>query len=176
MSFKKLSAHNWTEADPVSAQFWRDSPVVNHPVEMDGDAWARTFLAEELKPHVPENIRALFDVARGALLYGWFFYPLFRLGEEQLYRVVEAAAKARYRQTAGPEPLPNFKRVIEHLVDVGVIPEADQPRWDAARNLRNRASHPHQQTVLPPGMVLTTLKATAHDVNRLFARGPRPEL
>ena len=33
-----------------------------------------------------------------AMLYGWFFYPLFRLGEEQLYRVCEAAAAVRYTQ------------------------------------------------------------------------------
>ena len=65
---------------------------------MTGEDWARAFLNVELKEHVPEPVSDLFAIARGALLYGWFFYPLFRLGEEQLYRVVEAAAKERYRQ------------------------------------------------------------------------------
>src|SRR4051794_24132114 len=97
VSFKRLSPGNWREADPVSTQFWRNSRLVG-PIAMDGHDWARTFLAVELKGHVPESIRDLFDVARGALVYGWFFYPLFRLGEDQLHRVVEAAAAARYQQ------------------------------------------------------------------------------
>jgi hypothetical protein len=51
---------------------------------------------------VPEPIRELFDVARGAMIYGWFFYPLFRLGEDQLHRVVEAAVVARYTRRRKP--------------------------------------------------------------------------
>jgi hypothetical protein len=172
VSFKELSPTNWIEADPVSAQFWRDSRFVG-PVQMDADSWVRAFLRVELKPHVPREIRDVFDVARGALLYGWFFYPLFRLGEEQLYRVVEAAAAARYKQLGGPDDRPNFVDTIRWLTQAGVIPVADGPRWQAARQLRNRASHLEQQVVMPPGAVLTTLEACGHDINRLFAREPR---
>ena len=34
------------------------------------------FLSVELDEKVPHEIKELFAVARGVLLYGWFFYPL----------------------------------------------------------------------------------------------------
>lgn len=139
---------------------------------MTGDDWARAFLAVELKDHVPERIRDLFAVARGALLYGWFFYPLFFLGEQQLYRVVEAAAKARYLELDGPRHRPSFEHAIDWLIEREVIPSGDHERWDAVRELRNAASHPERQEIMPPGAVLGGLKATAHNINRLFARDP----
>jgi hypothetical protein len=170
MRFKPLTLGNWRDPDPVNAAFGRLSPVVG-PRRMDGDDWAREFLSVELKKHVPENVRALFEVARGAMLYGWFFYPLFRLGEEQLYRVAESAVRARCRQLDAPGRRPTFARAITWLIEQGVIPEADRDRWTAVRELRNHASHPERHTAMPPGAVLTMLNANAHDINRLFARG-----
>jgi hypothetical protein len=38
----------------------------------------------------------LCEVACGALLYGCFFYPMFALGLEQLYRLAEAAVGAKH--------------------------------------------------------------------------------
>lgn len=94
MGFKPLTPTNWLQPDPTSGIFGRVSPVAG-PMRMDGEDWARRFLAVELASHVPEPVRDLFAVARGALVYGWFFYPLFKLGEEQIYRVAEAAARQR---------------------------------------------------------------------------------
>ncbi len=171
--FRELTLKNWTEQDPTNKAFGRMSPVVGvGPRSMSGDDWARAFLSVELKQHVPHEIRELFEVARGAMLYGWFFYPLFALGEEQLYRVLEAAARARYRQTGGPKQEPRFKEAIDFLVDNAVIPEPDSERWDAARKLRNAASHREQHTAMPPGTILRHLELSAHDINRLFAREP----
>jgi hypothetical protein len=166
---KQLSLDNWTEPDATSAQFGQLSPLIG-PRPMDGQDWARAFLAVELKPHVPESVRELFAVARGVLLYGWFFYPLFHLGEEQLYRVVEAAATACYETLGGPRSRPSFAEAVDWLTKRGVIPGDDRERWIAIRRLRNAASHPDQQSVMVPGQALGTLKATAHDINRLFAR------
>jgi hypothetical protein len=171
MSFKHLTLANWREPDPVNAAFMRLSPVVG-PRRMTGDDWAREFLAVELKPHVPEHIRDLFAVARGAMLYGWFFYPLFRLGEEQLYRVVEAAATARYRELRGPRRRPTFEHAINWLIECRVIPADDKERWAAVRMMRNSASHPERQDIMTPGGVYRVLNAAAHDINRLFARDP----
>jgi hypothetical protein len=169
---KQLTLENWTEPDPTSAQFGQLSPVIG-PRPMDGQDWAGAFLAVELKPHVPEEVRGLFDVARGTLLYGWFFYPLFHVGEEQLYRVVEAAAKACYKSLGGTARQPTFDRAVNWLIARDVIPAADRDRWTAGRKLRNSASHPTQPVVMVPGQVLGTLRATAHDINRLFARAKR---
>jgi len=175
-AFKTLSCENWQEPDPTSTTFWRLSQVVDRPLDMGGNDWAREFLAVEVKDHVPPSVRDLFAVARGALLYGWFFYPLFRLGEEQLYRVVEAAVIACYRDLDGRKSDPTFEHAVGWLIEQGIIPADDQERWTATRTLRNRASHLEDQAVMPPGTVLAMLKATAHDINRLFARSTRASL
>jgi hypothetical protein len=168
MPHKQLTLENWTEADPVSTQFVRRG--LTGFVSMDGRDWARYFLSEELKGHVPTEVRELFEVARGALLYGWFFYPLFHFGEDQLHRVREAAARACYTRLGGPRGRPTFDQTIEYLVARRLILEEERIYWDASRKLRNIGSHPEQQTVMPPGVVLGTLKRTAHDINLLFVR------
>jgi hypothetical protein len=171
MPFKSLTLANWKEPDPVNAVFGRFDRVTG-PRRMAGEDWASEFLAVELEDHVPEHIRELFAVARGAMLYGWLFYPMFLLGEEQLYRVVEAAATTRYHELNGPQRKPSFAKTIEWLIEREVIPAEDEGRWDAVRQLRNAASHPDRQSVMPPGAVLSGLKASAEDINHLFARDP----
>jgi hypothetical protein len=168
--YKKLTIENWTESDPVNHNFARLSPLVGR-IQMDQNDWAREFLSVGLDDHVPEEIRDLFEIARGAMLYGWFFYPLFRLGEEQLYRVLEAATQLRYRQQEGPKKSPRYEETITLLTKQGVIPLEEVERWTAARRLRNEASHPKQVSVMPPGAVLGMLKVSARDINDLFAEG-----
>jgi len=168
MAFKELTPNNWDQPDMTNANFVRLSPIAGF-VPMNGNDWARAFLAAEMSDEVPEEIRDLFAVARGALLYGWFFYPMFRLGEDQLHRVAEAAAARRYHELGGTAKRPRFARTIDWLVKHGAIPAADKQRWHAARELRNIGSHPEQQWVLPPGQALTMLTVTAESVNSLFA-------
>lgn len=136
---------------------------------MEGGDWAREFLAVSLGERVPSEVVELFEVARGAMLYGWFFYPLYRLGEEQLYRVIEAAAKLRYRELDGPKARPSYEHAIAMQVERGAIAPGEEFRWDAARKLRNLSSHPEQAVVTTPGSVLGTLTLCAEDINRLFA-------
>jgi hypothetical protein len=139
---------------------------------MGQNDWARDFLSVELSAEVPSEIRDLFAIARGAMLYGWFFYPLFRLGEEQLYRVLEAAAKLRYRETGGMKKKLSFFEAIDFLVEMSLIPENERERWTAAKNLRNLASHPERATVVPPGFTLRMLRASAGDIDGLFSPSP----
>ena len=44
----------------------------------------------------------MWEVARGVLVSGVSCYPLHTLGDDQLHRVVDAAALHRYRQLGGP--------------------------------------------------------------------------
>jgi hypothetical protein len=106
------------------------------------------------------------------MLYGWFFYRLFRAGEEQLYRVIEAAIRERYRQLGGPESQPRLFNAIDWLLEHEVIPSAERERWDALRKLRNLASHPDFQGVVPPGHALHMLRAAARDIDLLFGAPP----
>lgn len=165
--YKQLTLANWQQPDPTSEQFAMRSPIVGMR-PMEGNDWARQILDVELGPQVPDNLHEVFGVARGCLIYGWFFYPLFRLGEEQLFRVGELAVKERLRQLDEPEP-ENFFDGIKQLARRNEISDRDVDRWHTLRKLRNRASHPEGAVVMPPGVVLGTLKSVAHDVNRLFA-------
>jgi hypothetical protein len=170
MRFKELTLANWNEPDPANAVFGRFSRIVG-PREMAGQDWAREFLSVELARQVPEHVSELFAVARGALLYGWFFYPMFLLGEDQLHRVLETAVKTRYAQLGGPRRRPTLKHALGWLTERNVIPPEDAGRWDGVRHMRNAAAHPERQGAMAPGTALRTLRETAHDINRLFARG-----
>ena len=65
-------------------------------------------LEPQLDDQVPRSIRQLFEVARGAMVYGAFYNPLYALGYEQLYRVSEAAAKdSMLAAGRGPSASPN---------------------------------------------------------------------
>ena len=165
---KVLTLANWTEPDPANEHFVRWSPVLRGMVPMDKGDWARLFLGINLADHVPPEIRELFDVARGTILYGWFFYPLFQLGQEQLFRVSEAAAKHCYQTHGGPKSRPTFQQSVEFLVSKNVIGAANRRTWDAARELRNAASHPERLSVMPPGAIASMIETTAIDINALF--------
>jgi hypothetical protein len=70
---------------------------------VDAADWARLLLDVEISARVPEQVQQLFEVARNTLPYGHFFYLLYTLGEQQLYRVADAAALHRYRDLGGPK-------------------------------------------------------------------------
>jgi hypothetical protein len=134
---------------------------------MTGEDWATQFLNPHLDERVPEEVRSLFEVARGALAYGYFFYPLFTLAAEQLYRVAEAAVSAKCTLLGAPKRF-SFQEKIQFLLDRNVIAGENFPQWNAVRLLRNKSSHPKEQTILTPGMVATMLEQIAKRINELF--------
>lgn len=60
-------------------------------------------IAVDLAPTVPSELR---EPARGLLLYGWFYYAIYAIGEHELRRGADAAVPHRYQQVGGP---PNEK-------------------------------------------------------------------
>lgn len=142
---------------------------------MNAERWAEQFLAVELEQHVPAEVRELWEVARGVLLYGWFFYPLYMLGEEQLRRVADAAVLHRYRQLDGPPDeqtgeSPSFARRLRWLFDHGHVDRELESRWQATRDLRNLGSHSDFQSLQMPHGSLSTLRVLAKEINTLFPR------
>jgi hypothetical protein len=149
MGFKDLTPDNWLQPDPASEIFARFEPTVGRMVQMTGQEWTEVILAVEVTPAAPDEVRDLFAVARGAMVYGAFFYPQYSLAAEQLWRVADAAALARYRQLGGP-PRPDgrpvsFGRRVRWLAERGAVPGDRVGRWDGFRELRNAASHPEFQ-------------------------------
>lgn len=135
---------------------------------MSANDWAVSVLEPKLADAVPIEIIKLFEVARGSMLYGYFFYPLYTLALEQLYRVAEAAVTAKCDQISASNSAKVFKKKLDYLRKQKVMSDPVHAQWILIRELRNIACHPKQQTILPPGIVLGMLFQITDGVNRLF--------
>lgn len=93
---------------------------------------------------------------------------MFQLGQEQLFRVSEAAARRCCKVLGDEDDRQSFYKAIEYLVDEGAISADDRQRWEAARRLRNSSWHPERASVMPPGAIAIMVEATATDINDLF--------
>jgi hypothetical protein len=159
LPFKEIDAHNWLTADPV---------VLHFTGTEDSTDYVETVFAPRLSERVPEDIQRLFAVARGAVLYGYLFYPLYTLGMEQLFRVGEAAVASRCEQLGMPKDKKRFSDCIEWLTERAVFDGVQSSRWHALRRLRNSASHPDRQSIVTPDQAIGVLGRVAEDINALF--------
>jgi hypothetical protein len=166
--FKELTIENWLEPDETLRAFGRLSPVTGQVHPITADDFASSFLAIELGDYVPEDIVAMFKVARGTLLYGYFFYPLYALGQDQLWRVCEAALNERFHQLDGPRNRKRFVDRIKWMRSDGHFSEEQAVWWTAVKDLRNSTSHPAFQTLIAPLELPGDLRRTAHAINCLF--------
>jgi hypothetical protein len=162
---------NFLQPDPTLAPFVRISMQDGSIRKLDAKEWAQEILVIELSEQVPLEVTRLFAVARGALVYGFFFYPLFTLGAEQLFRVADAATyhKCRQHGLSSRKKNPAFYDWLNLLMTHGVIQPQEGRRWDALRELRNLSSHPKDQSILTPGIAIEQLRSIAADINALFA-------
>lgn len=169
--FKLLTIDNWQQPDPVLSVFVHYSPHGGSPRVVGGTEWAGSILGVELSEKAPLEVQRLFAVARGALVYGYFFYPLYSLGLEQVFRVAEAAVGHKCKQLDVPElklEKMRFQQRVAHLVKERVISPAAEPEWDTLRHLRNLASHPSDQTIVPTGVAIDMLRRIAAAIDALF--------
>jgi len=167
---KELALHNWREPD-VPKRF----------PELTEDVWVPAVMEPKLISAIPEEIVRLFEIARGSILYGWLFYPLLTLANEQLYRVEEAAVRACSKKAGiptervkknGKRAQRTFGELISELVAAGIIPSDTVDLWENARQLRNLASHADRPTIMPPGAALSGIQAAATLINQLFTSNP----
>ncbi len=166
LGFKTLSLKNWKVPD---LPFFTNG--------LKEEEWVGAVLGAKLNANIPKDIQALYEVARAAFAYAWFCLPLTQLGAEQCFRVSEAAAREKCKQfglptertrKAGKVIPTTFDENIRSLVNHGTISRSDECKWHSTRKLRNRASHPEQQTIMPPGFIIGTLFTTAEKLNFLF--------
>jgi hypothetical protein len=165
---KTLTADNWLEVDSTSKLFVKISHRDGSVTPMSGEDWISSFLNPKLENAVPENVRVLFEVARGALAYGYFFYPLYSLAGDQLFRVAEAAISEKCRLLGGPDQRGSFNDKINFLGNINAISPPDRSDWHTIRQLRNSGSHPERQRILPPGAIAGILGLVADKINTLF--------
>jgi hypothetical protein len=172
-SFKALTRENWSAPDETSQIFVELNIGSGEKRQLTGDRLVEVFLGAELDDTVPQDIRDMWEVARGVLAYGWFFYPLYALGEDQLHRVADAAVLARYQQLDGPRDRrgqwPSLYARLEWLVQQGQFDEPLRRQWDAIRELRNYGSHATYARISMPLDAMRTLELLAREINGLFA-------
>lgn len=165
--FKRITLENWKQMDEV----------IQFPSPISEAQWVKACLDTQLGASIPEKVAALFEVARGSMVYGWFFYPVISLATEQCFRVLEAGARAKWEQLTLPTQQQTsngstrdlgFSALINSLEKAGCIDQHLRRRWEAIRGLRNSASHPKRQSIHSPGEALNILAVTAEMLHRFF--------
>lgn len=161
--FKKLTVKNIIAPDTLGIQY-----------NFKQEEWlslASDFLKPKLSDLVPMETKKLFEVARGTIIYGLYFYPLYSVGTEQLFRVAENALKQKCMllgiQLKRREMV--FKPMLDKLVEMSVIPDEENEVWECLRQLRNISSHPDTQDIIAPAMALQTLINISVKINILFS-------
>lgn len=167
LGYKEITPDNILERDPILDGFVKKSKT-GQTISLDLDDYLSPILAISLKGNIPKEICALFEVARGAMAYGYFFYPIFSLAIEQLLRVTEAAISHKCQVLGAPPKIKSFAQKIDWLVKQKIIPENEKNLWHCIRELRNMASHPTRQMILTPAVCVGTLKNVASQINFLF--------
>jgi hypothetical protein len=168
LKFKEITIDNWFEPDETSLIFCEMNKKTGDVSFMSGSDWAKYFLEPQLNPQVPIPVQRLFEVARGTLIYGFFFYPLFTLGIEQLSRVSESAITEKCLLLSIKKRKDSFIEKLKALKNQNFITETDFEYWDKTRHLRNYFSHPENQNLFPPGISFEMLKTTTQKINELF--------
>jgi hypothetical protein len=170
--FKHISAANWKNIDEQTALWAQATTIASTP-----EGWVEFYRRPVLKSRVPPEIVTLLEVARGAMIYGWFFYPLVTIGAEQCLRVLESGVRLRCQQASiqtkvtrkgGREVDTSFDENVTALLGSNLLAKMDKLRWDAVRCLRNSTSHPRRQMILDPGQGQSVLELSVEVLNDLF--------
>ena len=169
LGFKKLTVKNWLQPDKVSSLFGGILPGDGkfHPIT--GDEWVQEILKPKLIEKVPAEVQRLFEVARGTLVYGYFFYPLYAVGIERLFQVVDAAVTHKCKIMGAPSSEKTFEKKIKWLARKRIITRDEEEMLNTTRKLRNMASHLEDQTILPPGPTIGIFERITKQINSLFS-------
>ncbi len=178
--FKKLSEDNWLSQDgKLGTEASGDA--VQAPTR---EEWLAAVKEPRLAGEVPNEVERIFEVARGAAAYGYFFSPLMTLAERELYRAAEAAVRFKFRELdVAPPALKNrrlakqasrdprdFRRMVDFLISRGVIPEDAAQSWRAIAKSWSVVAHPEDGTVFSLDAVSKSLSRFAELINGLYAR------
>ena len=160
IGFKKITLDNWREPDEISSTL----------ITISLNKWISVILETNLIEEVPIETKRLFEVTKAALVYGYFFYPFYTLGLEQLFRVAEAAVTQKCKAMDAPRAICKgwFQEKIKYLVEIKAIPNQKEQKWTAIRKLRNIGSHPQDQSIYSPGEAIGKLASVADEINYLF--------
>jgi hypothetical protein len=126
--FKELSESNLVEMDDVWGSFVHFDSL--NGIELPD--WFTEAKGIMLTNSVPREVRAMFEVCRGAIIYGWYFYPLLTVGTEQLFRLLEFAVRAKLKAMGIASSKSSFSKAINLLGGRGVLGKEDLIACDVA--------------------------------------------
>jgi hypothetical protein len=162
LGFKRITAENITSLD-ITRLFGKYSDA----------EWIDLFNGPLLLDVVPEPVQRMFELARGTMIYGRYYYPLLTLGYAECTRTLEAGARhAAHLGGLAPEPHAQVKltyeKIIGKLHEAELISATTLERWSTGRLLRNSFSHQTTPTILPPSDASAKLRGTGQQLNQLF--------
>src|SRR5271157_3940029 len=131
LGFKTITLENLLEPDPTILGFVKFTPY--GPGKLTSDDLIVAILEPQLSEFVPREVKKLFEVARGAMCYGYFFYPLYTLSYEQLFRVAETAVTLKCKSLSAPARINSFAQKIGFLIAKSIIQEGEKLRWRGLR-------------------------------------------
>jgi hypothetical protein len=131
--FKKLTIENILQPDTLGIQ-----------CDIKQEQWlsfASAYLEPQLSGSVPVETRKLFEVARGTMIYGLYFYPLYSMGTEQLFRVAENALRQKCMMLGihFKDGKMYFGGMLNRLIKMSIIPMDRKQLWECFRNVNGNA-------------------------------------
>lgn len=167
LGLKILNENNWLEPDKVLSGF--------HRMQTDGSTqplsiseWFIKIQRVKLEDYIPDEIKQLFDVARGTMTYGYFFYPIFTFASEQFTRIAETAVNMKCVTLGLPKRTNTFKMKIDWLQKHSLISSDSYDSWNNTVYLRNEFSHPKRQNIITPFMAIDLMDSIATNINQLY--------
>lgn len=123
---------------------------------------------------VPEEIQAAFDRARNTIIYAFFDYDLFVVGEVQAFGAFELALKHRLNGD-GKLRRGTLRNLVDRGRKVGILPSltpganVSTDPIEALIVLRNELSH-GTSDIHSPGMALQVIEACAFWISHVCSR------
>lgn len=167
LGIKKLDKNNWLEPDKLMSAFKKVHPD-NNLEEISANEWFDNIYKPKLEDSVPIEIHKLFEVARGTMVYGYFFYPIFSFSAEQFTRIAESTISFVCTILNSPKSVKTFSEKVKWLAERPEFKNMLFTQWESLRKLRNTFSHPSKQTIVTPFMVIELMSKVADDINYIF--------
>ncbi|MBR9901137.1 MAG: hypothetical protein GYB19_13915 [Rhodospirillales bacterium] len=165
---KILTAENWNAMDERSSFIEFQNRFDGSEYCLTGSGWAERLLRYPLKASVPDEIVELQEVAIAVMCYGFNFYPLYTLGQEQITRVLEAAISHAYRALKGPSKKTRYVDRLDWVAAKLKFSDDRLKQWHASRAIRNSASHATKQSLFGSSDALNFVRISSILINELF--------
>ena len=170
LGFKKLTKENWNLPDPINEYFIKLNLYTGEKISVSSDERVEEFLKIEVSTELPIDVYRQFEAARGAMLYGCFFYPLFALGADQLLRVAESAVTHRCLDLSLTKRDAKYEIKLKKLKEFNHLTAEEYDEWEILRKMRNISSHSQIQPLFPSFEAISVLKNIADKINKLFQK------